>query len=122
MPERDWRVSVTDMIVHSRHARAHAEGLDATTFASDIKTQHAVARCVEIIGEAAKHVPEAVRQRAPGVPWRDIMGARNILAHAYARVDPAILWGLVDRELSVMEGHLNTLLDAPTPDAGSGSQ
>ncbi|WBQ10388.1 DUF86 domain-containing protein [Hyphomonadaceae bacterium ML37] len=122
MPDRDWRVSVTDMIVHSRYARAHVQGLDATAFASDIKAQHAVACCVEIFGEAAKHVPEAVRQRAPGVPWRGIMGARNILAHAYARVDPAILWGLGDRELSVMEDHLNALLDAPTPDGGSESR
>ncbi|WP_199200506.1 HepT-like ribonuclease domain-containing protein [Alkalicaulis satelles] len=123
MHDQDWRPFIADMITYGQHARAHANGLDEAGFKADLKTQHAVARCVEIIGEAAKHVPEAVRERAPDTPWRDIIGARNVLAHAYARVDPAILWALVNRELAVMERSLSALLDkAPKPDAGSDSR
>ncbi|MBL8547327.1 MAG: DUF86 domain-containing protein [Hyphomonadaceae bacterium] len=110
MPNKDWRILVSDMIEHARHARAHAAGMDATAFASDLKTIH-VTRCIEIIGEAARSVPDDVRARAPGVPWAQIVGTRHILAHAYGRVDPAILWALVDQGLVKLEADLAPLLE-----------
>ncbi len=113
MPDKDWRVLVQDMIDYAGHARAHAAGLDETTFAADLKTLHAVTRCVEIIGEAARAVPPEVRARAPGVPWAQIVATRNILAHAYGRVDPAILWRLVGQGLVTMEAELRRLLTMP---------
>ncbi|WP_325062465.1 DUF86 domain-containing protein [Vitreimonas sp.] len=75
------------MIEYARHARDHAAGLDETGFFADLKTIHAVTRCVEIIGEAARAVPPDVRARAPDVPWSQIVATRHILAHAYGRVD-----------------------------------
>ena len=68
MPDEDWRILVSDMIEYSRHARAHASEMDEAAFAADLKTVHAVTRCVEIIGEAARAVPDGVRARAPSVP------------------------------------------------------
>jgi uncharacterized protein with HEPN domain len=49
MPDKDWRILVSDMIEYARHARAHAAGMDEALFAGDLKTIHAVTRCVEII-------------------------------------------------------------------------
>ncbi len=113
MPDKDWRVLVRDMIDHAEHARAHAAGMDEAAFAADLKTLHAVTRCVEIIGEAARAIPHEVRALAPSVPWAQIVATRNILAHAYGRVDPAILWRLVDRGLVAMIGGLENLLARP---------
>ena len=110
MPDKDWRILVSDMIEYAQHARAHAAGMDAAAFASDLKTIHAVTRCIEIIGEAARAVPDDVRARAPSVPWARIVGTRHILAHAYGRVDPAILWALVDQGLVKLETDLAPLL------------
>jgi uncharacterized protein with HEPN domain len=110
MPEKDWRILVGDMIEYSRHARAHAEGMDQAAFIADLKTIHAVTRCVEIIGEAARAIPHDVRSRAPNVPWAQIVATRNILAHAYGRVDPAILWALIDGGLAKLETDLAPLL------------
>lgn len=113
MPDKDWRILVADMIEYARHARAHAAGLDEAAFHKDLKTIHAVTRCVEIIGEAARAVPSEVRARAPDVPWAQIVATRNILAHGYGRVDPAILWGLVQSGLQKLESDLAPLLSGP---------
>ncbi len=112
MPDKDWRILVADMIEYARHARSHAAGLDLNAFINDLKTIHAVTRCVEIIGEAARAVPERVRARAPEVPWAQIVGTRHILAHAYGRVDPAILWALIQTGLPKLEADLAPLLDS----------
>lgn len=110
MPDKEWRILVSDMIEYARHARAHAAGMTEAAFIGDLKTIHAVTRCIEIIGEAARAVPHNVRARAPDVPWMQIVATRNILAHAYGRVDPAILWTLVDGGLVKLETDLAPLL------------
>jgi uncharacterized protein with HEPN domain len=110
MPEKDWRILVLDMVEYAQHARAHAAGMDEAAFSGDLKTLHAVTRCIEIIGEAARSVPSEVRAKAPNIPWAQIIGTRNILAHAYGRVDPAILWALVANGLEKLEHDLAPLL------------
>jgi uncharacterized protein with HEPN domain len=84
--------------------------MDEAGFHQDLKTIHAVTRCVEIIGEAARAVPHDVRAQAPSVPWAQIVATRNILVHAYGRVDPAILWALVQNGLVKLEADLSPLL------------
>ncbi|HBB55940.1 MAG TPA: nucleotidyltransferase [Hyphomonadaceae bacterium] len=110
MSDREWRALVEDMIDYAKHARAHAAGMNEIAFAEDLKTLHAVTRCVEIIGEAARAVPDDIREQAPSVPWAKIVATRNILAHAYGRVDATILWRLVDQGLHVMIKDLEILL------------
>lgn len=112
MPEKDWRALVADMVAHARHARAHAAGMDGVSFAADLKTVHAVTRCIEIIGEAARAVPDEVRARAPEIPWTQIVGTRHILAHHYGRVDVGLLWRLVDSTLPGLEADLERLLQS----------
>ncbi|MGD9968555.1 MAG: DUF86 domain-containing protein [Hyphomonadaceae bacterium] len=111
MPDKDWRILVSDMVEYARHARAHAVGMDEASFVGDLKTIHAVTRCVEVIGEAARAVPDDVRARAPNVPWAQIVGTRHILAHGYGRVDPAILWALVNGGLAKLEAELSPLIE-----------
>jgi len=110
MPEKDWRILVADMIEYARHAQQHAAGLDEAAFQADLKTVHAVTRCVEIIGEAARAVPPEIRAHAPAVPWAQIVATRHILAHAYGRVDTAILWALLQGSLARLEIDLARLL------------
>jgi len=61
--------------------------------------QLAVERLLEIIGESANTLSEDFRARYPGVPWRDIIGLRVVLAHHYHRVDPAQVWVIAATEV-----------------------
>lgn len=86
-------------------------------FLRDQRTIDAVVRCFEIIGEAARHVPEDVRLQAPGIPWREVSSFRNFLIHVYDSVHPDKVWVVVERDVPVLlrevEGLLNRLGAAP---------
>jgi len=73
--------------------------MDYEEFAGDKKTVNAVVRSLEIMGEAAKRVPEAIRQQYPDVPWKRMTGMRDKLIHEYSGVDLEIVWGVVKSEL-----------------------
>lgn len=110
-PEKDWRVHVHDMVTYSRHARAHVDGFDREQFLSDLKTIHAVTRCIEIVGEAANRVPDTIKLQAPAVPWRRIIATRNVLAHGYGDISLNVIWSLVSNGLlEELEGELYALL------------
>ncbi len=61
-------------------------------FEGDIRTQFAVARALEIVGEASRHVPAALKAQYPEVPWPMMQGMRNRLAHVYFGTDLEIVW------------------------------
>lgn len=67
-------------------------GMSSGQFASDDKTQFAVVRAMEIVGEATKHIPKTVRTRHPQVPWAKMAGMRDKLIHGYFGVDLEIVW------------------------------
>ena len=81
-----------DILENRRDAQEFVSGFSPQQFAGDKKTVNAVLRSIEVIGEAAKHVPEDVRARYPGIPWREMAGMRDKLIHDYAGVDPSIVW------------------------------
>jgi uncharacterized protein with HEPN domain len=82
-------------------------GRDA--FMSDRMRQDAVIRKLEIIGEAAKHLSDAVKQLAPSTPWRKIAGMRDRLTHEYFGVDLALVWTVADRELPLLRSTVDQL-------------
>jgi uncharacterized protein with HEPN domain len=71
----------------------------------------AVLRNLEVLGEAAKKVPEDVRNRYPWVEWRAIAGLRDVLAHAYFALDDATLWDIVARKVPALAEALRQILE-----------
>ena len=79
-------------------------------FMSDRKTQSAVVRQIEIIGEAVKNLSEALRAAEPHVPWRAIAGTRDRLIHAYFSVNLDAVWVMVAQDLPALHGNILRLL------------
>lgn len=68
-------------------------------FVSDRKTQYAVIRAIEIIGEASKNVPLEIREKCRAIPWRDMATMRDRLIHGYFGVDLIILWDTIQQDI-----------------------
>jgi uncharacterized protein with HEPN domain len=109
---REWRFYVEDMIAFCDKALAYTKGLDRSTFAVDPMRYDATLRNIELIGEAATHVPEGARNAAPDVPWRMIVSPRNRLIHGYLGIDDDTLWSIVSDDLVPLRAGLMRLLAA----------
>lgn len=87
------------MLDHAREAVEMARGRRRADLDSDRQFNLALVRLLEIVGEAANHIPEEVRERNPDVPWPQVVGLRNRLIHGYDEVDFDILWQIISRDL-----------------------
>jgi uncharacterized protein with HEPN domain len=85
-------VVLTDILRNIDLARSFVEGLTYEAFLADIRTVYAATRCLEIISEASRRLPNDIKARHPAIPWTDIAGAGNIYRHNYEDVLEQILW------------------------------
>jgi uncharacterized protein with HEPN domain len=85
-----------------------SEGRNA--FLADRRTQDAVIRNLEVMGEAAKRVPADWRERLPAIPWKGLAGLRDVLIHQYEGVDLEAVWALVEKDLPRMRAALAAAL------------
>src|SRR3990167_239503 len=72
---------------------------DQHGFVNDLKTVYAVIRAFEVLGEAAKNMPQSIRDQFPTIPWSYLIGMRNKLIHEYAGVDTQVLWETIQHDL-----------------------
>jgi uncharacterized protein with HEPN domain len=88
----------------------YCEGMDRNAFMSDKKTQAAVIRNLEILGEAAKNVPQDFRKKHPQIEWNKIAGTRDKLIHHYFGVELDIVFDVVQDELPKLKEQLLKIL------------
>ena len=110
MPSREWRFYVQDMIEFCGRVLSYTEGLDQQTFLADGRTYDATLRNLELVGEAATHVPSDVRKAHPEVPWHAVMGTRNRLAHAYLHISDDVIWSIIQGAIPELVPSLRTVL------------
>lgn len=83
---------------------------DRASFERDELLQVWFLRHLQILGEAARGIPEDVRALAPDVPWPNIVGMRNVLVHGYFEIDADIVWAAASRDVPVLKPALRRLL------------
>lgn len=88
----------------------HTQGLSKDQFLQDETLKRAFIRSLEIIGEAAKQVPDDVRQRYPTIEWRAIVGMRDRLIHGYFGVDYEIVWDVLQNKVPALQRHISDML------------
>ena len=81
-------------------------------FEADDRALYAVLYCFVVIGEALRHIPERVQSGHPAVPWRDMIGMRNRIAHDYLGVDRVLVWRTVVEEFPKVRPMLERVRDA----------
>jgi uncharacterized protein with HEPN domain len=107
--KRDLGDYIEDIIDAINKAMDFVKDLDYETFARDDKTVFAVIRACEIIGEAAKNIPDSMRTKYPAIPWKDMAGMRDKVIHEYFGVKLRIVWNAVTKELPPLKpqfGHI----------------
>ena len=111
MTGRIWLDYLRDMIENTQKAISFVGSMDFDTFSKDEKTVYSVVRAIEIIGEAAKKIPEDARKSYPKIPWRDISGTRDKLVHDYFGVNLSVVWKTVQEDLPVLLKQLTDMLN-----------
>ncbi|MEW6750071.1 MAG: DUF86 domain-containing protein [Candidatus Latescibacterota bacterium] len=113
---------IQDMLQAAQRAMDYCRGMDYPLFLGDTRTQDAVVRNIQILGEAAKNTSEALRLQYDQVPWRSIAGMRDRLVHGYFGVNLEIVWNVVTRALPDLEVRLRQVLADICPPAGQPEQ
>ncbi len=107
---RSPRLWLEDIVEAAELIGRYIAGLSFEEFEEDVEKQDAVARRLEIIGQAVKDLPEEVRRAHPSVEWRAIAGARDIVAHEYFRVDLELVWGMATKDVPLLLGQVREIL------------
>jgi len=107
---RDYKLYVADIVKAMDSIERFIVGMDLAAFQADDKTASAVMRKLEIIGEAAKQIPDSMRQSYPQIPWKEMAGMRDKLIHFYFGIDYQLVWRTIKERLPQIKPELETIL------------
>ncbi|MBF0520402.1 MAG: DUF86 domain-containing protein [Nitrospirae bacterium] len=101
---------LNDISQSADDAISFIEGMRYEEFVMDRKTLNAVVRSLEIMGEASRHVPKRIRDKASDIPWGEMKGLRNRIAHEYFGIDNEIVWHIVSHDLLNLKQQIAELI------------
>ncbi len=108
--KRDYKLYLSDIFDAIESIEKFVRGMKFERFEKDDKTVSAVIRKFEIIGEATKAIPDAIRQDYPGVPWKEMAGMRDRLIHSYFGVDYKLVWETIKKRLPGIKPQVRQIL------------
>ena len=100
--KRKVKLFVGDIIHNMRLAERVTADIDYDTFVLSEEKNYTVVRCIEIIGEAVKNIPEALRRKYVEIPWKALAGMRDLAIHFYMGIDYKLVWKAVKIDYPVL--------------------
>lgn len=102
-----------DMLDSARTIGDFVQGVKLHGYLQDRKLQLAIERSLEILGEAARKVLDGLKQEHPEIPWKEIVGQRNVLAHEYGEIKQERLWRVSTQNIPELVSKLEPLVPEP---------
>ena len=107
---RTVEILLGDILEASELLDEYTRGLSYEQFCANTEKQDAVARRIEIIGEAVKRLPQELRDQYADIPWREIAGARDVLIHEYFRIDLELAWEMVRDDVPAFAARIREIV------------
>ncbi|KUJ75923.1 hypothetical protein AVO42_11665 [Thiomicrospira sp. XS5] len=108
MPSRNRQLYIDDIVESISAIQEYVDGLSYDEFVADRKTYSAMIREYMIIGEAVGNLMEDLKAYSPEYPWQRLKDFRNLIVHEYFGVDFRIIWDLTQKELPILENHIQS--------------
>ena len=110
MKRRDYRDYLKDILDSINDIESFIRGMSFEEFKRDKKTTYAVVRSIEVIGEATKKIPKALKDKHKEIPWKKMAGMRDKLIHEYFGIDVEILWKTIKEDLPPLKPLIEEVL------------
>ncbi|MBU0701170.1 DUF86 domain-containing protein [bacterium] len=108
--DRDIRDYLNDILEMIEDIKNFTEGISYEGLERDKKTLYAAIRCLEVLGEAVKKIPNSIREEYPEIPWQEIAGMRDRLIHEYFGVDMETIWDTIQEDLSPLKETITKII------------
>ena len=113
LPEERDQALVLDIISAAEDILGFIKGYDYESFSENKMLRYAVERQLQVIGEAAKGLSDSFRSSLPEIPWKAVIGLRNIIAHDYGEILTERIWLVASRDLNGLLQKLSSFSDIP---------
>jgi uncharacterized protein with HEPN domain len=109
--KRKISMYLDDIVRNIDDAVSYVSDMTYEQFVNDSRTVKAVIRSIEVMGEAAKHIPREIRDESPGIPWRNMTGMRDKCIHDYVGIDHETVWYVVKEDLPLIRPAIAALAE-----------
>ena len=110
--KRDIKSSIEDILESCLKIDEYTKGVNENDFYENTQMQDAVLRRLEVMGEAAKNIPQEMRDKYPQIPWKNIAGMRDVLIHAYFGVNIKRVWKVVKVDIPTVKDNILRVKEA----------
>lgn len=114
MAKKRIPIALMDILAAIEEIETYTEGLKFGGYMKDGRTRRSVERCLEIVSEASRKIPEAAKAEHPEIEWHAIRAIGNVLRHEYGAVDDKLIWRIVIRNLPELKTTVRTLVSEAT--------
>jgi uncharacterized protein with HEPN domain len=116
---REWHFYLNDMCEFAERVLEYTDSYTQEEFEQDRRTYDATLRNIELIGEAASHIPIEIRTQNENIPWRQLIATRNRIVHDYLGLDNDVLWSIIQTDIPQLLHDLQKLSSGSPPSAAT---